>query len=93
MASALLCQKIVRYDGVAKVAAPSPSASPSPVPAPPATGSGDNLPGLPNTGAGGMANQSTPLLPFVAIAAAFGSLALVRGGKPRVGVGLASDNR
>lgn len=56
---------------------PSPSAPPSPVPSPPSTGSGGNLPGLPNTGDGGMsggggaggASLWMVALPFFALAA------------------------
>ena len=50
---------VVRYDGIAKVAAPSPS--PSSLPSPPPTGNGGALPGLPNTGAGGGTGTALPL--------------------------------
>jgi pimeloyl-ACP methyl ester carboxylesterase len=45
-------------------ATPTPRPSPSPVPSPPSTGSGGNLPGLPNTGAGALSdNAATPDAP------------------------------
>jgi sugar lactone lactonase YvrE len=68
--------QILRFDGVARPATPSPS--PSTVPSPPPTGNGGNLPGLPSTGAGGAASTSLPLLPILGVTAALGGLLALR---------------
>lgn len=81
--------QILRFDGVAKAAAPSPSPSPSPTatPAPTATPlppvpspTPPTMPGLPNTGAGGGQGQGPqlPLLPLLALGAAIGGGLLLR---------------
>ncbi len=79
---------VVRYDGIAKVAAPSPSpsasptpapsAKPSPLPSPPPTGNGGALPGLPNTGAGGGTDTTLPLSGLLPVLALGGSLFVLR---------------
>ena len=74
--------EVVRYDGIAKVAAPSPSAAPSakpsPIPSPPPTGNGGALPGLPNTGAGGGGDTALPLAGLLLALALGGSLFALR---------------
>lgn len=60
--------EVVRFDGIARVAAPSP----------PATGSGGALPGLPNTGAGGAGDPTIPLAGLLLALALGGSLFVLR---------------
>lgn len=70
--------QVLRFDGVAK-GAPAPSATPAPIPSPPPTGNGGNLPGLPNTGAGGGAGQvAAPLAGLLLTLALGGSLFVLR---------------
>jgi hypothetical protein len=69
---------VVRFDGIAKVAAPSPSPSSSPIPSPPPTGNGGALPGLPNTGAGGGEGLSLPLAGLLLEVSLGGSLFVLR---------------
>lgn len=59
---------VVRFDGIAKVTAPSP----------PPTGNGGALPGLPNTGAGGAEGLTPPLAGLLLAVALGGSLFVLR---------------
>lgn len=78
--------EVVRFDGIAKVAAPSPTPRPtaspapsaSPIPSPPPTGNGGALPGLPNTGGGGAGDPTMPLAGLLLAVALGGSLGVLR---------------